>query len=188
MERMSLNKMNELIASGEYPGDPDYYKVLKIPEKTCLMNYIPNLIKRIPNKVNWATITIHLDNDTEDLFPYVVYDHNNKKIIRDRRQFANEHFGKNLVLRAVSNIDYGEYYYDIWISKKHVRMPKKVEKTIKDKKPVQQTIITTKKKRSINYDNKTKDQLKKILKKRNVRVYYHDTLDILRQKCRESEE
>ena len=39
----------------------------------------------------------------------------------------------------------------------------------------------------IDYDTLSKAELKNILSKRNVRVYYHDTLTILREKCRNSE-
>jgi len=66
--------------------------------------------------------------------------------------------------------------------------------SLKKKEPKKQNIIQTTpaqpKKRTPkpeDYLGKTKAELKAILTKRNVRVYYHDTLDILRAKCAESE-
>lgn len=43
------------------------------------------------------------------------------------------------------------------------------------------------KKKPVDYSSMKKADLKQILIKRGVRVYYHDTLDILIQKCKESE-
>ena len=40
---------------------------------------------------------------------------------------------------------------------------------------------------TLNYKNKSKAELKKILEDRKVRVFYHDTIDILIKKCVESE-
>lgn len=52
----------------------------------------------------------------------------------------------------------------------------KKEKSKKEVKPIK-----------IDYSTLSKAELKEILAKRNVRVYYHDTLAILREKCQNSE-
>lgn len=70
-------------------------------------------------------------------------------------------------------------------STKPKKKEEKVEvKVIKKetKKPVKKT-----KKEVIDYSVLTKAQLKEILDKRKVRYLYHDTIDILRKKCKESE-
>lgn len=57
---------------------------------------------------------------------------------------------------------------------------KDAKSTIKAKKSKQQKII-------LDYSTMKKAELKEILAKRNVRVFYHDTLEILIEKCKESE-
>lgn len=64
---------------------------------------------------------------------------------------------------------------------------KKEEKPVEPKKaePAKKQV---RKKKEIDYSSMKKDELKKILEKRKVRVYYHDTIPILIQKCKDSEE
>lgn len=57
----------------------------------------------------------------------------------------------------------------------------------KRKTKVVKKVVEEKPKVETDYSSLSKAQLKEILKERNVRVYYHDTLDILRKKCKESE-
>lgn len=65
-----------------------------------------------------------------------------------------------------------------WLEAQKKKPVKKTRKKKEEEAP---------KKPSINYMSMTKAQLKEILKERNVRTLYHDTLDMLRQKCIESE-
>lgn len=92
-------------------GNPDYYKVLRLPKDKKLKSLYPLVIKKIPKRVNWATITLHV----EPLTDYVMYNHNEKKVISDSHVNLLEKFGERTVRFACSNIDYGEYYFDIFL-------------------------------------------------------------------------
>ena len=54
-------------------------------------------------------------------------------------------------------------------------------------KPKKSTTPPKPKKEKLDYSKMSKAELKAILDKRNIRHLYHDTLDILRKKCEESE-
>ena len=59
--------------------------------------------------------------------------------------------------------------------------------TRKKKSSTTKKVSTKKQSPKRDYSGMTKDQLKEILKERKVRYMYHDTLDILRKKCIESD-
>ena len=61
------------------------------------------------------------------------------------------------------------------------------KKNLQKSKNTKKSIDDMKVEISFNYDNMTKVELKNILAERNVRTFYHDTLEILRKKCKESE-
>lgn len=63
----------------------------------------------------------------------------------------------------------------------------KSEMNADDPKKVQNKPKNSKKKTKLDYSVMTKSQLKEVLASRNVKVLYHDTLEILRRKCSDSE-
>lgn len=65
--------------------------------------------------------------------------------------------------------------------------PEWIEQQSKKCKSRKNTKVKKETKIKMDYNSLTKAQLKDILKSRNVKTLYHDTLDILRQKCIESE-
>lgn len=74
-------------------------------------------------------------------------------------------------------------------SKKNVQTEVKIVEQAKEVVKTSKPKTTTKKpkKKSIDYSVMTKAQLKQILDERKVRYLYHDTIEILRKKCKESE-
>ena len=92
-------------------GNPDFYKHLRLPKDEKLKSLYPLIMKKIPKKVTWSTITLH----TEPTVEYVMYNRSDKKTISDSHVNLLEKFGERTVESAVSNIDYGEYYFDIYL-------------------------------------------------------------------------
>lgn len=70
---------------------------------------------------------------------------------------------------------------------KNKEEPPQATEPVKKEAPKKKSVKVAKKK-EIDYSSMKKDELKKILEKRKVRVYYHDTIPILIQKCKDSEE
>lgn len=95
----------------ETNGNPNYYTVYRLPKKHTLKDIIEWTMKRIPKKVAWATLTLHI----APLEDYVIYDHSDKKILKDRRKSETVENLKDVeVVKIISNIDYNEHYYDIY--------------------------------------------------------------------------
>ena len=95
----------------ENNGNPDFYTVYRLPKKHTLKDIIEWVMKRIPKRVAWATVTLHI----APLDDYIIYDHNDKKILKDRRKSETvENYKDKEIVKIVSNIDYNEHYYDIY--------------------------------------------------------------------------
>lgn len=95
----------------EENGNPNFFTVYRLPKKRTLKDIIEWVMKKIPKRVAWATITLHI----APLEDYVIYDHNDKRILKDRRKSETvETYKDTEVVRVVSNIDYNEYYFDIY--------------------------------------------------------------------------
>lgn len=177
------NSMSVISDEPELIGDPNYYKQLKIKEGTTVSDALDIYLKKIPKRISYAKIHLRIN----DIGRYCVYEHDKRKIIRDRREYTRETYGGCIVKEAYSNIDWGEHYYTFCIDAPKAPEPviKTKTKTIPEKpqpkkeKTAKQTVMDT--------TGMTKAQMKEILMSRGVRVYYHDTLDILRAKIRESE-
>ena len=92
-------------------GNPDYFTIYRLPKKHTLKDIIEWVMKKIPKRVAWATVTLHI----APLEDYVIYDHSDKKILKDRRKSETvENYKDKEIAKIVSNIDYNEYYFDIY--------------------------------------------------------------------------
>ena len=104
--------IEEVKKTEEVDTDVEYFKVHRLPKNHSVKDIIDYVMKKIPKRVTWATVTLHI-NKLDDC---VVYDHDNKRILKDRRHSEIvESYHKKNVVRLVSNILYNEHYYDIYL-------------------------------------------------------------------------
>lgn len=180
-------------------------------DSLCIFNQLPvDIMDKYSDKLDWYPVSCFQALDVAFIKKYV---HklsldkliNNSKLNKEAEKLARELYNKyndpehhkiwdeNLAkCRCFCPRDFKGKYDDyektpgmfpgLEIKKESVKSKPEVKAKKKSKSS------TKKSKETLNYDVMTKAQLKEILAKRNVRTLYHDTLDILRKKCRDSEE
>lgn len=165
----------------------------KLPwDHLCIFYKVPlDLLEKHMDQLEWYAVSVFQNIDEvfiEKFKDYLSLDkiHMNLSIPDSVKLYAKKVMNENSDAKHHKRWDYN-FKNSIFSPKNFSR--KYTDYTDKTKMSGNGKITFEKKKvqGTNNYDTMSKAQLKEILKSRGVRTLYHDTLDILKQKCIASE-